>query len=110
MDDASSTDRGGGAGPETGPSKEGMSTGAKVLFGCLGVAVLGILGLVVALTVGGFALKRGVESAVGSMEQQQEASEMLEEVQEENPFEPPEDGEIVPKGEPIPRRPPKNVN
>lgn len=96
MDETSGRGTGGGGGvePERGASKEGMSTGAKLLFGCLGLAVLGIVGLVVALTVGGFALKRGVESAVGSMEQQQQASEMLEEVQEENPFEPPEDGVI----------------
>lgn len=83
-----------GAGPEPGGSKEGMSTGAKVLFGCLGVTVLGILGLVVALTVGGFALKRGVDSAMGSMERQQEASEMLERVEEEHPFEPPEEAVV----------------
>lgn len=85
---------GGGVDPGPGDAKKGMSTGAKVLFGCLAVTVLGIAGLVVALAVGGFALQRGVESAVGSMEQQQQASEMLEEVEAEHPFEPPEDAVV----------------
>lgn len=90
-----------GAGPEGAgtsapgaPPKGGMSTGAKVLFACLGLTVLGFIGLAVALTVGGFALKRGMESAIGTMEEQQEASEVLRQVEEENPFEPPEDGVV----------------
>lgn len=71
-----------------------MSTGAKLLFACLGVTVVGIMGLAVAVAVGGFALKRGVESALGTVEEQQEATDMLRRIEEEHPFDPPDDGVV----------------
>jgi hypothetical protein len=72
-----------------------MSTGAKVLFGCLGVSLLGIVVIGVVAFMGGLALKRGVDSAVGTMEQQQEASAMLRRIEEEHAFAPPDDGVVT---------------
>lgn len=74
-----------------------LPTGVKVLIGCLGaVAVVGILG-VVALGVGGFALKRGVDSVIGGLEEQEEATETLARLERDHAFRPPQDG-VVPDG------------
>lgn len=70
----------------------GLPTGLKMLFGCLGVIALGLVATAVAVGVGGFALKRGVESTVGSLEEHREASEALARLEREHPFEPPSDG------------------
>jgi len=76
--------------------KKKLPTGVKVLIGCVGtVAVVTILGIV-ALGVGGFALKRGVDSMMGGIEDQGEASETLERLEREHAFRPPEDG-VVPE-------------
>lgn len=87
----------GAAGPGEGTArtpKGGMSTGAKVLFGCLGLTVVGIIGVAVALTIGGLALKKGVESALGTVERQEEAGAVLRRIEEDHPFEPPGDGVV----------------
>lgn len=81
--------------PGSEPPRQGMSTGAKVLFGCLGVSLLGIVVIGVVVFMGGLALKRGVDSAVGTMEQQQEASAMLRRIEEEHAFAPPDDGGVT---------------
>lgn len=81
--------------PGSEPPRQGMSTGAKVLFGCLGVSLLGIVVIGVVVFMGGLALKRGVDSAVGTMEQQQEASAMLRRIEEEHAFAPPDDGVVT---------------
>ncbi|HZD05192.1 MAG TPA: hypothetical protein VE173_09750, partial [Longimicrobiales bacterium] len=86
-----------GSAPEGGPGatpRKRMSTGAKVFFGCIGLAVLGVVGLIVTLVVGGVALKRGFESTVGSVEEHREATETLHRLEEEHPFEPPADGVV----------------
>ncbi len=71
-----------------------MSAATKLLFGCLALAVVGVLGLSAAVALGGFALKRGVESAVGGVEQQREASETLRRLEADHPFQPPAGGEV----------------
>lgn len=86
-----------GSGPEAAAGatpRKGMSTGAKVFFGCLALAFLGVVGVVVALAVGGVALKRGFESAMGSVEEHREATETLHRLETEHPFEPPADGVV----------------
>ncbi len=87
--DAESTHTGGAA-----PGKKGMSTGAKLFFGCLGLIFVGVIGLGVAVTVGGVALKRGFDSAMGSVEDHREATETLQRLEREHPFQPPEDGVV----------------
>lgn len=72
----------------------GLPTGLKVLFGCLGVITLGLVATAVAVGVGGFALKRGVESTVGSFEDHREASEALARLERDHPFEAPDDGVV----------------
>lgn len=72
----------------------GMSTGLKLFLGCLGVAALGLVILAVTVGVGGFALKRGVESTFGSVGEHREASETLARLGREHPFEVPADGVV----------------
>jgi hypothetical protein len=81
--------------PGAATPRQGMSTGAKVLFGCLGVSLLGIVVIGVIAVMGGLALKRGVDSAVGTMEQQQEATDALQRIEEAHPFVPPDDGVVT---------------
>ncbi|HSR41973.1 MAG TPA: hypothetical protein VLL48_07370, partial [Longimicrobiales bacterium] len=81
------------------PSEEaggrgGMSTGAKVFFACLGVAVVGFVLAAIAVGVLGVGIWRGTESIREGVAGQQEASRVLEEVEAEHPFEPPEDGVV----------------
>ncbi len=84
-------------GPEAGspPRSRGLPTGLKLLFGCLGVVALGLIVLAVAVGVGGFALKRGIESTVGGVEEHREASEVLGRLERDHPFEPPSDGAVT---------------
>jgi len=77
------------------PTKKGMSAGAKVLlFGCLGLAFLGVVGIA-GVALAGRALWRGaVSPVVETVGNQQEATATLERIEEEHPFEPPEDGVV----------------
>lgn len=77
------------------PRSRGLPTGLKLLFGCLGVVALGLIVLAVAVGVGGFALKRGIESTVGGVEEHREASEVLGRLERDHPFEPPSDGAVT---------------
>lgn len=81
--------------PGTAPPKKGLSTGAKVLIGCLGVMVLAGVVLAVAIGVGGMALRSQFQDFTGGMEEQQEASEAMERLAEEHPFTPPDDGVVT---------------
>lgn len=81
------------SGPPSGG--RGLSTGAKLLIGCLGLGAVGFVLVAVAVGVGGFALKRGVESALGGLEDHGEATEALERVEREHPFDPPDDGRVT---------------
>lgn len=81
--------------PGTAPPKKGLSTGAKVLIGCLGVTVLAVVVLVAAIGIGGLALRDRFQDFAGDMEEQQEVSQAMERLAEEHPFTPPEDGVVT---------------
>lgn len=84
---------GGGAPPDP-PRERGMSTGAKVLFACLGLTVVGIVLAAVAVGVLGFGIWRGADSIRTTVEEQQQAGDMLRTIEREHPFEPPDDGVV----------------
>lgn len=81
--------------PGTAPPKKGLSTGAKVLIGCLGVTVLAVVVLVAAIGIGGLALRDRFQDFAGDMEEQQQASQAMERLADEHPFTPPEDGVVT---------------
>jgi hypothetical protein len=78
--------------PSVPPTKQGMSTGAKVAIGCGILAVLAVVGIVVAIVAGGMFLENKVDELGGGLEAQQEAAETVHELEREHPFTPPEDG------------------
>jgi len=69
--------------------------GAKLLVGCLGIAALLMVLLAVGVGIGGFALKRGVESAFGGLDEHRDATETLRRLETEHPFEVPADGVVT---------------
>jgi hypothetical protein len=71
-----------------------MSTGKKVAIGCGIVAILAIVALIVATVAGGLFLKRKADQFTGGVEAQTEASENLQELEQDHPFSPPADGLI----------------
>jgi hypothetical protein len=71
-----------------------MSTGAKVAIGCGILALLAIVGVVVAIVAGGMFASRKLDQFSGGMEAQQEASETVQELEREHPFTPPADGVV----------------
>jgi len=81
------------AAPQVG--KEGMATGTKLVLGCLGLLGLGFVVVSIAFWVGGLALKRGVESALGGIDEHLEASEVLRRLEAEHPFGVPGDGVVT---------------
>lgn len=81
--------------PATPPPRKGMSTGAKVAIGCGILALLAIVGVVVAIVAGGMFVSRKADEFTGGLEAQQEASETVQALEREHPFTPPADG-IVP--------------
>lgn len=85
----------GTVGAETSPQPRGMPAFLKLFLGCLGVVALGLVVLAVAVGVGGLALKRGIESTVGSVGEHGDASEALARLEREHPFEPPADGLVT---------------
>lgn len=78
--------------PAAPPPKKGMSTGAKVAIGCGILALLAIVGVVVAIVAGGMFVSRKADEFTGGLEAQQEASETVQELEREHPFTPPADG------------------
>jgi len=78
----------------TPPPKKGMSTGAKVAIGCGILALLAIIGVVVAIVAGGIFVSRKADDITGGLEAQQEASEAVQELEREHPFTPPSDGVV----------------
>ncbi|HET6362765.1 MAG TPA: hypothetical protein VFH11_12020 [Gemmatimonadota bacterium] len=78
--------------PAAPPPKKGMSTGAKVAIGCGILALLAIVGVVVAIVAGGMFASRKIDEFSGGLEAQQEASESVQELEREHPFTPPSDG------------------
>lgn len=94
------TDTRGSPTPEQPAAKRRMPTGLKVAIGCI-VVFFGFAALAaVVLGVGGFWLKGQaddfVEGVEARAEAQQEASRILERLEEEHPFTPPANGQIDP--------------
>lgn len=73
----------------------GTSWGPKLLLGCLALSGLGLVLAAVALTAGGFLIKRGIESATGSVGEHREASRILARLESEHPFHAPADGVVT---------------
>jgi hypothetical protein len=71
-----------------------MSTGVKVAIGCGILALLAIVGVVVAIVAGGMFVSRKADQFTGGLEAQQEASETIQELEREHPFSPPADGVV----------------
>jgi hypothetical protein len=69
-----------------------MSTGAKIAIGCGILAVVAIVGVIVAIVAGGMFVSKKANEFAGGMEAQQEASETIQELESEHPFTPPQDG------------------
>lgn len=80
--------------PATPPPRKGMSTGAKVAIGCGILALLAIVGVVVAIVAGGMFASRKMDELSGGLEAQQEASETVQALEREHPFTPPADGVV----------------
>lgn len=76
------------------PPKQGMSTGVKVAIGCGILLALVVIGIVVATVAGGLFLKNKAEDFSGGLEEQERASTMVAELEEEHPFTPPADGAV----------------
>lgn len=72
--------------------------GVKVLIGCLAVLGIGFVAVAAALGVGGFALSRGIRSAVGGVEEHAEAGRTLDRLEREHPFTVPGDGTLTEPG------------
>ena len=80
--------------PSVPPTKQGMSTGAKVAIGCGILAVLAIVGVIVAIVAGGMFASRKLDELGGGLEAQQQAAETIHELESEHPFTPPQDGVV----------------
>ncbi len=82
--------------PDGAPSgaRPRLPGGVKVLIGCLGLLGIGFVVAAALLGVGGFALKRGLESAAGSIDEHREAGEILTRLEREHPFSVPDDGAL----------------
>lgn len=76
------------------PPKKGMSTGAKVAIGCGGLVVVVLVVLVVAAVAGGLFFKNKAEEFAGGVEAQAEATETIQRLERERPFQPPADGVV----------------
>lgn len=81
-----------GQGP---PRDRKVSTGVKLLLGCVGLVAVGMVVLAVAVGVGGFALKRAAESALGGLDEHREATEVLRRLEDDHPFDVPDDGIVT---------------
>lgn len=79
-------------------SSGGLPVAVKLFLGCLGVVVVVLVVLAVGVGVGGFALKRGIESTVGSLGEHREASQTLDRLARDHPFEVPADGVVSERG------------
>jgi hypothetical protein len=71
-----------------------MSTGAKVAIGCGILAVLAIVGVIVAIVAGGMFASRKLDELGGGLEAQQQAAETIHELERDHPFTPPQDGVV----------------
>lgn len=100
---AASTGAGDEGGVSGGAEKDGggLSTGAKLALGCGGLAVVTMVGAVLVLGVGGMWLKDKADSFVEGVETQaqaqREATEVLQRLERESGFRPPDHGRVDPE-------------
>jgi hypothetical protein len=72
-----------------------MSTGAKVAIALGIVMVLGMMAMAAVVVMGGLFLRDRASGFMASMEEQEEATQILEELEREVPFDPPADGVVT---------------
>jgi hypothetical protein len=72
-----------------------MSTGAKIAIALGIVMVLGMMAMAAVVVVGGLFLRDRASAFVEGMEEQEEASQILEDLEREVPFDPPADGVVT---------------
>lgn len=76
--------------------KKGMSTGVKVAIGCGVLAVVVVVGIVIASIAGGMFLRRKAQEWSGDIGAQAETGAVIDRLEVENPFSPPADGMVDP--------------
>lgn len=76
--------------------RPGTPLGVKLLMGCIGVVVLGLVGVAVAIGIGAFAISRGVDAVAEHARDQQEATALLDRLERDYRFSPPANGEVTP--------------
>jgi hypothetical protein len=72
-----------------------MSTGAKVAIALGVVMVLGMMAMVGVVVMGGLFLRDRASGFLAGMEEQEEATQILEELERDVPFYPPSDGVVT---------------
>jgi len=75
--------------------KKKMSTGAKIAIGLGVVMLLGMMALAGVVVMGGLFLRDRASGFLAGMEEQEEATQILEELEREVPFDPPADGVVT---------------
>lgn len=78
------------------PPKKGMSTGVKVAIGCGVLAVVVVVGIVIASIAGGMFLRSKAQEWSGDIEGQAEAGAVIDRLEAEHPFSSPADGVVDP--------------
>lgn len=81
---------------EPAPPKKGISTGVKVAIGCGVLAVVVVVGIVLASIAGGMFLRRKAQEWSGDIEGQAEAGAVIDRLEAEHPFSSPGDGVVNP--------------
>jgi len=82
--------------PSGAPAKKGMSTGVKVAIGCGVLAVVVVVGIVIASIAGGMFLRRKAEELTGGIEDQAEIGAVIDRLEAEHSFSPPAEGIVNP--------------
>ena len=81
--------------PPTAIPKKKMSTGAKIAIALGVVMLLGMMAMAAVVVMGGLFLRDRASAFVAGMEEQEEATQILEDLEREVPFEPPPDGVVT---------------
>jgi hypothetical protein len=79
---------------EAAPPRRGLSTGAKVLVGCGGIALLFVIGTAVVLFLVGGQLVEWARDVTAGVESQVEADERMDRLRAAHPFQVPTGGEV----------------
>lgn len=80
--------------PPPGPKKK-MSTGAKIAIGLGVLMFIGMMALAGVVVMGGLFLRDRASGFLAGMEEQEEATQILEELERDVPFDPPSDGVVT---------------